>query len=70
MRILAGEFAQGDTAVVGYRDGEYTFEKKAAGKQAHQAKESPPTLGSTPRTEKTYVLFLELKPAHVGITDP
>ncbi|OGO46003.1 MAG: hypothetical protein A2W34_05580, partial [Chloroflexi bacterium RBG_16_64_32] len=29
-RILAGEFAEGDTALVGYRDGDYTFEKKKA----------------------------------------
>ena len=29
-RILAGDFAEGDTALVGYRDGEYTFEKKKA----------------------------------------
>ncbi len=29
-RILAGEFAEGDTALVGHADGEYTFEKKKA----------------------------------------
>ncbi len=29
-RILAGEFAEGDTALVGHADGDYTFEKKKA----------------------------------------
>ncbi len=29
-RILAGEFAEGDTALVDHADGEYTFEKKKA----------------------------------------
>src|SRR3990170_4794317 len=29
-RILAGEFAEGDTAMVGHADGEYSFERKAA----------------------------------------
>jgi ATP-dependent Clp protease ATP-binding subunit ClpC len=29
-RILAGEFAEGDTAAIDYADGEYTFEKQMA----------------------------------------
>ncbi len=34
-RILAGDFAEGDTALVGHADGEYTFEKPARpGKKA------------------------------------
>ena len=28
-RILAGEFAEGDTALVDYAEGEYVFERKA-----------------------------------------
>ena len=36
-RILAGEFAEGDTAGVDYRDGEYAFEKKKAPAKAKVA---------------------------------
>ncbi|HEU4759188.1 MAG TPA: AAA family ATPase, partial [Dehalococcoidia bacterium] len=35
--ILAGDFAEGDTALVDYRDGEYAFEKKAAAKREKAA---------------------------------
>ena len=36
-RILAGEFAEGDTALVDYRDGDYAFEKKVPVKAAAKA---------------------------------
>ncbi len=36
-RILAGEFAEGDTALVDHADGEYTFEKKKAPAKAKAA---------------------------------
>ncbi|MFB3052392.1 MAG: AAA family ATPase, partial [Dehalococcoidia bacterium] len=36
-RILASEFAEGDTALVGHADGEYTFEKKKAPAKAKAA---------------------------------
>jgi len=36
-RILAGEFAEGDTALVGHTDGEYTFEKEKAPAKAKAA---------------------------------
>jgi ATP-dependent Clp protease ATP-binding subunit ClpC len=36
-RILAGEFAEGDTAMVGHADGEYTFEKEKAPAKAKTA---------------------------------
>ena len=36
-RILAGEFAEGDTALVGHADGEYTFEKEKAPAKAKAA---------------------------------
>ena len=36
-RILAGEFAEGDTALVGHADGEYTFEKRKAPVKAKAA---------------------------------
>ena len=35
--ILAGEFAEGDTALVGHADGEYVFEKKKAPSKAKAA---------------------------------
>ena len=36
-RILAGEFAEGDTALVDYSDGEYTFAKAKEGREPAQA---------------------------------
>jgi len=36
-RILAGDFAEGETALVDYRDGEYTFEKKAEARKREKA---------------------------------
>ncbi len=36
-RILAGEFAEGETALVDYRDGEYTFERKAEARKREKA---------------------------------
>jgi len=33
-RILAGEFAEGDTAQVDYADGDYTFEKRKVAAKA------------------------------------
>ncbi|MCH8920077.1 MAG: AAA family ATPase [Chloroflexi bacterium] len=36
-RILAGEFEEGDTALVGHTDGEYTFERKKAPAKAKAA---------------------------------
>ena len=38
-RILGGEFAEGDTAQVGYENGEYTFGKKSAGRSRRKAEE-------------------------------
>ena len=37
-RILAGEFAEGDTAFVDHAEGEYTFEKKGPAKAVAAAK--------------------------------
>jgi len=34
VRILSGDFAEGDTALVDYRDGEYVFEKRAVAARA------------------------------------
>ncbi len=36
-RILAGEFAEGDTALVDHADGEYVFEKRKAPAKAKAA---------------------------------
>jgi ATP-dependent Clp protease ATP-binding subunit ClpC len=38
-RILAGEFDEGDTALVGYENGEYTFGKRSAGNSRRKAEE-------------------------------
>jgi ATP-dependent Clp protease ATP-binding subunit ClpC len=38
-RILAGEFDEGDTALVGYDTGEYTFGKRSAGNSRRKAEE-------------------------------
>jgi ATP-dependent Clp protease ATP-binding subunit ClpC len=40
-RILGGDFAESDTALVGYEDGGYTFGKKSAGKSRKKAVEEP-----------------------------
>ncbi len=42
-RILGGDFAEGDTALVGHEDGKYTFGKKAAGRSRKKVEETVAT---------------------------